>query len=153
MIIFYPIVHRKFGLKEEYADSLFLCRHCRSLYWKQLGHNCLMAQMLEEMNKENSDSQFISNENNLRSVDDAAQQQQSIRIQERIQQIRPMNNPLINNQIDLNRQINNLNRVNNNIVNYEIRQANNNESIHKFVPQMSDSVPISPEAFLKFFSL
>ena len=25
---------RKFGLKEEYTDCLFLCRYCRCLFWK-----------------------------------------------------------------------------------------------------------------------
>ena len=123
----------------------------------------MFAQMLEEMNKENSDGQFIGNENNsLRPIADAVVQQppQLIRIQERIQQVRPMNNPLINNQIDLNRQINNLNRVNNNILNNEIRQANevrqvndNEENRQQQISICGDSVPISPEAFLKFFSL
>ncbi|CAG2108504.1 unnamed protein product, partial [Medioppia subpectinata] len=31
----------KFGLKEEYADCLFLCRHCRCLFWKSYGHPCV----------------------------------------------------------------------------------------------------------------
>ena len=140
-------------MKEEYADCLFLCRHCRSLFWKQIGHPCLIAQMLEEMNKENSDAQqFLTtnNENNLRSNADA-----SIRIQERlqVQASRPIN-PLINNQIDLNRQINQLNRVNNNINDEINRQANDeNNDENRFIPKMSDSIPITPEAFLKFFSL
>lgn len=34
-------LRRKFGLKEEYADYLFLCRHCRCLFWKSFGHPCL----------------------------------------------------------------------------------------------------------------
>lgn len=106
--------------------------------------------MLEEMNKENNSDAFISsnNENNLVRSDGS----DAIRIEERIQN-RPVN-PLVN-QIDLNRQINNLNRVNNNNVNNEIhRQANDEPNdTKKFVPKMSDSIPISPEAFLKFFSL
>lgn len=143
---------------------MFLCRHCRSLYWKQIGHECLIAQMLEEMNKENNpeSSQFISNNNdqNQRSSIEVLQQQQPIRLvdnNERAQQVQQANrpiNPLINNQIDLNRQINNLNRVNNNINNEIIRQANENNEANRFVQaKISDSVPISPEAFLKFFSL
>lgn len=34
-------LRRKFGLREEYADSLFLCRHCRCLFWKSFGHPCV----------------------------------------------------------------------------------------------------------------
>lgn len=120
--------------------------------------------MLEEMNKENNpeSSQFISNNNdqNQRSSIEVLQQQQPIRLvdnNERAQQVQQANrpiNPLINNQIDLNRQINNLNRVNNNINNEIIRQANENNEANRFVQaKISDSVPISPEAFLKFFSL
>lgn len=74
-------------------------------------------------------------------------------VQERV---RPANHPLINNQIDLNRQINNLNRVNNNINNEINRQPAAEAAAadeNRFVPKMSDSIPISPEAFLKFFSL
>ncbi|PRD23212.1 UNVERIFIED_CONTAM: F-box only protein 25 [Trichonephila clavipes] len=29
-------LRRKHGLKEEYTESLFLCRHCRCLFWKVL---------------------------------------------------------------------------------------------------------------------
>ncbi|GIY11343.1 f-box only protein 32 [Caerostris extrusa] len=31
----------KHGLKEEYTESLFLCRHCRCLFWKSFGHPCV----------------------------------------------------------------------------------------------------------------
>ncbi|XP_054153074.1 F-box only protein 32-like [Oppia nitens] len=34
-------LRKKFGLKEEYADCLFLCRHCRCLFWKSYGHPCV----------------------------------------------------------------------------------------------------------------
>ncbi|XP_076333501.1 F-box only protein 25-like isoform X1 [Tachypleus tridentatus] len=34
-------LRKVFGLKEEYADCLFLCRHCRCLFWKSLGHPCV----------------------------------------------------------------------------------------------------------------
>lgn len=63
--------------------------------------------------------------------------------------------PLIQNQADLNRQINNLNRVNNNI-NLEINRQPAPENAgeeNRFVPKMCDSIPITPEHFLKFFSL
>jgi len=32
---------RRFDLKEEYADCLLLCRHCRCLFWKSIGHPCI----------------------------------------------------------------------------------------------------------------
>ncbi|XP_022240912.1 F-box only protein 32-like isoform X1 [Limulus polyphemus] len=34
-------LRKVFGLKEEYADCLFLCRHCRCLFWKSFGHPCI----------------------------------------------------------------------------------------------------------------
>lgn len=34
-------LQRKYGLREEYADCLLLCRHCRCLFWKSFGHPCL----------------------------------------------------------------------------------------------------------------
>ena len=34
--------HSRFGIPEEgFAETLFLCRKCRSLYWRSLGHPCL----------------------------------------------------------------------------------------------------------------
>uniref|UniRef100_A0A2R5LE02 Putative f-box n=1 Tax=Ornithodoros turicata TaxID=34597 RepID=A0A2R5LE02_9ACAR len=40
-------LQRKHGLREEYADSLFLCRHCRCLFWKSFGHPCLKLDDVE----------------------------------------------------------------------------------------------------------
>lgn len=34
---------RRFDLKEEYADCLLLCRHCRCLFWKSFGHPCIKS--------------------------------------------------------------------------------------------------------------
>lgn len=34
-------LRKQHGLREEYADSLLLCRHCRCLFWKSFGHPCL----------------------------------------------------------------------------------------------------------------
>ena len=108
--------------------------------------------MLKEMNKENS-APFDST--GRPAGGELAAESRLRGVQERVQQ-RPASHPLINNQIDLNRQINNLNRVNNNI-NNEINRQNVAENAaadeSRFVPKMSDSIPISPEAFLKFFSL
>lgn len=39
MVIYY--LYRRFDLKEEYADCLLLCRHCRCLFWKSIGHPCI----------------------------------------------------------------------------------------------------------------
>lgn len=111
--------------------------------------------MLEEMNKENN-AEIVSNSQNQKLQDQPQiQQEQSlqsiIRVNER-QLNRPMNS-LINNQIDLNRQINNLNHVNNQI-NNEIRQPPPQNNENRYVQTtLADSIPISPEAFLKFFSL
>lgn len=43
----FQVLRRKFGLKEEYADTLVLCRHCRCLFWKSFGHPCV-TNSLEE---------------------------------------------------------------------------------------------------------
>jgi len=37
----FQLLRRKFGLKEEYADTLVLCRYCRCLFWKGFGHPCV----------------------------------------------------------------------------------------------------------------
>nr|XP_042913275.1 F-box only protein 25-like [Parasteatoda tepidariorum] len=39
-LVFHQL-RKKHGLKEEYAESLFLCRYCRCLFWKSHGHPCL----------------------------------------------------------------------------------------------------------------
>lgn len=35
--------NRKYSLKEEYADTLVLCRYCRCLFWKSFGHPCVQC--------------------------------------------------------------------------------------------------------------
>lgn len=37
----FHILKKKFGLREEYADSVRLCKDCRSLFWASSGHPCL----------------------------------------------------------------------------------------------------------------
>lgn len=32
---------RAFGLREEYAEIIQLCRNCRCLFWKSIGHPCI----------------------------------------------------------------------------------------------------------------
>lgn len=39
---------RKYDLKEEYADCLLLCRHCRCLFWKSFGHPCIINEEEED---------------------------------------------------------------------------------------------------------
>lgn len=45
----YHSLKRTFGLREDrqYADTLSLCRHCRCLFWKSLGHPCIADQCPE----------------------------------------------------------------------------------------------------------
>ncbi|KAH7645226.1 hypothetical protein HUG17_0764 [Dermatophagoides farinae] len=38
----FHLLRKKFGLKEEYADCLFLCRYCRCLFWKSKNHPCIL---------------------------------------------------------------------------------------------------------------
>jgi hypothetical protein len=33
---------RLFGLREDYAEILHLCRNCRCLFWKTYGHPCIV---------------------------------------------------------------------------------------------------------------
>lgn len=35
---------RSFGLREEYAEMIQLCRNCRCLFWRSLGHPCIADQ-------------------------------------------------------------------------------------------------------------
>nr|CAD7415543.1 unnamed protein product [Timema poppensis] len=40
----YHKLRRSFGLKEEYAEIIQLCRNCRCLFWKSFGHPCIADQ-------------------------------------------------------------------------------------------------------------
>lgn len=44
--------NRRYDLKEEYADCLLLCRHCRCLFWKSIGHPCIRGEELPEEEQE-----------------------------------------------------------------------------------------------------
>ncbi|KAG1668873.1 F-box only protein 25 [Nymphon striatum] len=37
----YHKLRRKFGMREDYAETLYLCRQCRCLFWKSFGHPCI----------------------------------------------------------------------------------------------------------------
>lgn len=41
-------LRKRFDLKEEYADCLLLCRHCRCLFWKSIGHPCIKSDDLRQ---------------------------------------------------------------------------------------------------------
>lgn len=38
------VLSRSFGLREEYAEMIQLCRNCRCLFWRSLGHPCIADQ-------------------------------------------------------------------------------------------------------------
>lgn len=40
----FTIARRSFGLREEYAEIIQLCRNCRCLFWRSLGHPCIADQ-------------------------------------------------------------------------------------------------------------
>lgn len=40
----YHRLRRQFGLREDYAEILQLCRNCRCLFWESLGHPCIADQ-------------------------------------------------------------------------------------------------------------
>lgn len=37
----YHKLRKSFGLREEYAEMIQLCRNCRCLFWKSIGHPCI----------------------------------------------------------------------------------------------------------------
>lgn len=41
-LTFSLFVSRVFGLREDYAEILHLCRNCRCLFWKTYGHPCII---------------------------------------------------------------------------------------------------------------
>ncbi|RWS24823.1 F-box only protein 25-like protein [Leptotrombidium deliense] len=70
-------LRRKFGLKEEYADCLFLCRYCRCLFWKSFGHPCFMNVEIQSPNVK-SDASLVNrnfiNEQEAQRVQNSQQQ-------------------------------------------------------------------------------
>jgi len=54
------MVLRSFGLREEYAEIIQLCRNCRCLFWKSIGHPCIADQDPEFQEKlENVDKSSL----------------------------------------------------------------------------------------------
>ena len=47
----YKRLRWRFGLREEYTETLILCRKCSGLFWKSIGHPCLV-----EINNNKDDS-------------------------------------------------------------------------------------------------
>ncbi|KAK6634175.1 hypothetical protein RUM44_004783 [Polyplax serrata] len=40
----YHKLRKCYGLREEYAETIQLCRNCRCLFWKSIGHPCIVDQ-------------------------------------------------------------------------------------------------------------
>ena len=43
IIYIFFFLYRLFGLREDYAEILHLCRTCRCLFWKTYGHPCIVT--------------------------------------------------------------------------------------------------------------
>ncbi|KAG8233514.1 hypothetical protein J437_LFUL011675 [Ladona fulva] len=58
----YHKLRRSYGLREEYAEMLQLCRNCRCLFWKSSGHPCIVDQdpsFLEKLEDVDKDSLHV----------------------------------------------------------------------------------------------
>lgn len=56
----YHKLRKAFGLREEYAEMIQLCRSCRCLFWKSIGHPCIVDQDPEFQEKlENVDKNTL----------------------------------------------------------------------------------------------
>ncbi|XP_066992260.1 F-box only protein 32 isoform X1 [Anabrus simplex] len=56
----YHKLRKSFGLREEYAEMIQLCRNCRCLFWKSIGHPCIVDQDPEFQEKlENVDKSSL----------------------------------------------------------------------------------------------
>jgi F-box protein 25/32 len=56
----YHKLRKSFGLREEYAEIIQLCRNCRCLFWKSIGHPCIADQDPEFQEKlENVDKSSL----------------------------------------------------------------------------------------------
>jgi len=77
----YGKLKRKFGTKEEFTETLMLCRRCRVLFWQSIGHPCLLSQDGNDSEEgNNSDVNMGSgsvNNNNSNSVRGKITKQQS----------------------------------------------------------------------------
>lgn len=63
---------RKIGLKEEFAETLYLCRHCRCLFWKSFGHPCVCFPDLADVTAKSDVAADESNGNQAAGELDAA---------------------------------------------------------------------------------
>jgi hypothetical protein len=150
-------VCRQFGLKEEYADSLFLCRHCRCLFWKTCGHPCLYLSpssqdpnTTDPSNKENDQMSRLVNAQQVVVV--------AIPLVANGAPVAPAP-PVLLPPAPAQGAANNpwqalfahRNRL---LAQQQQRQAQQfEEEEERFEYKVPDCIPISPEAFLKFFSL
>jgi len=53
----YKMLRWKFGLREEYTETLTLCRKCSALFWRSIGHPCIVAANIEQQEEEGDDLQ------------------------------------------------------------------------------------------------
>ncbi len=37
-----PLYFRRYGHREVYTDMIHKCFHCKCLFWKEIGHPCLI---------------------------------------------------------------------------------------------------------------
>ncbi|KAF4528736.1 hypothetical protein B566_EDAN016904 [Ephemera danica] len=52
----YHKLRRVYGLREDYAEILSLCRNCRCLFWQSLGHPCIVERDIPELSERLGDS-------------------------------------------------------------------------------------------------
>jgi len=57
----YKMLRWKFGLREEYTETLTLCRKCSVLFWRSIGHPCVKVANSEqqEENEEEDQQRFF----------------------------------------------------------------------------------------------
>lgn len=133
--------HRRFGLKEEYADTLVLCRYCRSLFWRTSGHACGQpsscspspgSQAGDPSQQQQSQRSPPIQQQQQAAVLSSLQQQLNHQIQQHVHQPHHHHHAALNNQEPL--------------VNAPPPAATTTTSVPLHIP-------IPPQAFLKFFSL
>ncbi|CAB3388764.1 Hypothetical predicted protein, partial [Cloeon dipterum] len=55
----YHKLRKSYGLKEEFTETLTLCRNCRCLFWQSLGHPCIVERDLPEVVQRCSDNVLV----------------------------------------------------------------------------------------------
>ncbi|KAG9510171.1 F-box only protein 25 [Fragariocoptes setiger] len=176
-------LRKKFGLKEEYPDCLLLCRHCRCLFWKSYGHPCIKEnENVDDKRNDSTDRQAparsITNENPSPARTPARVSVAALSRRFRANEVQIENGAA--NRVD---RINNSNDNYRNVADRPSDRRDNNNQIllqqapldpgmlkqHRALgldvdddeqdgaqnvgPILPSHIMISPQAFLKFFSL